>query len=285
MIYGLFRMTPLWIYQQRRSGLGGHKLCYHTCRRWVCRWRGVCVVEGGYVSLKGGMCRWRGVCVVEGGYVLLKGGMCCWRGVYVAVVAVTTRRHPLHRYPLLWGLKSLVGSMKFVSWVKGKKMEKMGHNICCGAFSWRTSWWAPVLPRVFPSPITPSSENDWWASLSSRSFFFAWVQAWRWVFRCSRSADPFQRLGRTPLRSIASSSSATLSSSSRALENSKCEYLVKWRSLNFVRKIPCYRFANFLSNWCNIVCARVTTFDKIWMVWRQFPACAIHFWQEFIKWR
>ena len=30
---GVWTMMPLWIYQQRRSGLGGHKLCYRTCRR------------------------------------------------------------------------------------------------------------------------------------------------------------------------------------------------------------------------------------------------------------
>ena len=94
----------------------------------------------------------------------LKEGMCHWRGVYVAVVAVATtiatHHHLLHCYSLLWGLKSLVESMKFVSWVKGKKIGKNGPR----HLSWRVFITYFMMgtspPSHFPSPITLLSEND-----------------------------------------------------------------------------------------------------------------------------
>jgi len=90
--------------------------------------------------------------------------------VYVVVVAVATRRRLLHRYPSLWGLKSLVGSIKFVSWVEGEKMGKNGlRNLSWPVFV-TYFMGLPVLPRVFPSPITPSSENDPLTSL--------WKEVW-----------------------------------------------------------------------------------------------------------
>jgi hypothetical protein len=106
-----------------------------------------------HMSSMGRMCRRRGVCVVEGGYVSSKGGVCCYRRRY-------RRRYsspsPVS-LPVLWGLKSLVGSIKFVSWVKGGKMGENGpRNLSWPVFV-TYFMGLPVLPRVFPSPITPSS--------------------------------------------------------------------------------------------------------------------------------
>ena len=159
MRYGLFRMTPLWIYQQRRSGLRGHKLCYRTCRGWV-----ACVVNRQYVSSKA--------------YVSLKGGcmlLLSSPSLFVAVSSIATRRHFLHRYQSLRGFKSLVGSIKFVSWVEGKKMGKNGPQNLSWTVFVTYFMGLPVFPRIFPSPITPSSENDPLTSLQWKGVWLASV--------------------------------------------------------------------------------------------------------------
>jgi len=103
--------------------------------------------------------------------------------VYVVVVAVATavatRRRLLHRYPSLWGLKYLVGSIKFVSWVEGEKMGGNGpRNLSWPVFVTYFMMGLPGLPHVFPSPITPSSENDPLTSLWKGVWLASVLRLW-----------------------------------------------------------------------------------------------------------
>ena len=139
-------------------------LSYMSWMGSMCRQQAICVIEG--------------VCVVEGGYMSLK-GVCVLLlsspSLFVAVSSIATRCRFLDHYQSLRGFKSLVGSIKFVSWVEGKKMGKNGpRNLSWPVFV-TYFMGLPVLPRIFPSPNTPSSENDPLTSLQWKGVWLASV--------------------------------------------------------------------------------------------------------------
>ena len=133
--------------------VGRAQMCYCTCRQWV-------------------------VYVIDRSHVSSTGSMCHWRGVYVVVVTIATHRHLLHHYPSLWGLKSLVGSIKFISWVEGEKMGENGPRNLLWPIFVMYFMGLPVLHHIFPSPITLLSENDPLTSLWKGVWLVSILHLW-----------------------------------------------------------------------------------------------------------